>query len=56
MLRHVVVTSNCFQHMYWTCDCDDVEVIKVDEIEIMKEVKWSDTLWRFACGDVLIVC
>ena len=28
-------------------------VIKVREIRIVKEVKRSDSLWGFACGDVL---
>ena len=29
-------------------------VMKVKEVEIAKEVIWSDGWWRFACGDVLI--
>ena len=27
-------------------------MIKVREVEIVKEVKGSDSLWRLACGDV----
>ena len=26
------------------------------KVEIVKEVKMSDGLWRFACGDVLSFC
>ena len=34
--------------------CTDKIVIKSKEVEIAKEVKGSDSLWRFACGDVYI--
>ena len=34
--------------------CSDKIVIKSKDVEIAKEVKGSDSLWRFACGDVYI--
>ena len=37
-------------------DEDEYQVIKVREVEIAKEVKRSDGLWRFACGDVYAKC
>ena len=36
-------------------DEDEYQVIKVREVEIAKEVKRGDGLWRFACGNVLFV-
>ena len=29
--------------------------MKVRVVEIVKEVKRSDSLWRFACGDVYLI-
>ena len=40
--------------VWWKLLCDESYlVMKVKEVGIAKEVKRSDGLWRFACGDVL---
>ena len=38
-----------------TEDEEDKEGEKGEEDEMVKEVKRSDSLWRFTCGDVLIL-
>ena len=35
----------------WKLSCDESYLVM--KVKIVKEVKMSDGLWRFACGDVL---
>ena len=38
-----------------SCSDKSYLVIKSHEVEIAKEVKRSDRLWRFACGNVFLI-
>ena len=36
--------------LWWNSSCDESYLVM--KVKIVKEVKRSDSLWRFACGDV----
>ena len=39
--------------LWWKLSCDESYLVM--KVKIVKEVKRSDGLWRFACGDVFIL-